>query len=98
MFLYGHKKQRVVIEFFTAKEVNLIEIHRHLNSVNREHTINVSTVRYWVSHFKRGERKIEDKPQSSWSAMAMTADNSRCTDAMIKQDRQIRRHPHSSFY
>jgi transposase-like protein len=65
----------VAIEFLTAKEVSPEEIHRRLSSVSGEHTVNVSTVRCWVRHFKSGETEIDDKPPSSRSATAVTVDN-----------------------
>jgi hypothetical protein len=40
-----HMNQTVVIKFLTAEEVNPIEIHRYLNSVYGEHTIDVSTAK-----------------------------------------------------
>jgi hypothetical protein len=52
--IHASMKQRVFIEFVTPEEVSPIEIHRCLNSVCWDYTVDVSTVRRWVRHFKSG--------------------------------------------
>jgi hypothetical protein len=79
-------KQTVVTEFFTTKKAGPTGIQRRLNSVHRERTTDVSTVRHWVRRFKSCETEIGDKPQSSQPAMAVTVGNKIHTHALIKQD------------
>jgi hypothetical protein len=57
-------KQRAVTKFLTAEEVGPIEMYRCLNIVYGEHTVDVSTVRCWIMHFKSGETEIRDKSRS----------------------------------
>jgi hypothetical protein len=73
-----------VTEFLNAEEVSLIKIHRHLNSVYGKHTVDVSTVRHWVRHFKSSDTETGDMACSSQPAMTLTADNKSHTDVLIK--------------
>jgi hypothetical protein len=54
-------KQQVEKVSLIAKEVSPVEIHRCLNSLFGELTIDVSTVRHWVRHFNSDETEIRDK-------------------------------------
>ena len=45
-------KQRAAIEFLTAKKVPPIEIHRRMQAVCGDQSVDVSTVRCWVRRFK----------------------------------------------
>jgi len=48
-------KQRAVIEFLTAKNVKPTDIHRRLQTVYGNETVDRSTVSHWVSKCKLSE-------------------------------------------
>jgi transposase len=48
-------KQRAVIEFLKAEKFSPIEIHRRMQAVYGDQSVDVSTVRRWVRRFKEGE-------------------------------------------
>jgi len=48
-------KQRAVIEFLTAEKIPPNEIHRRMQAIYGEQSVDVSTVRRWVRQFKDGE-------------------------------------------
>jgi len=48
-------KQRAVIEFLTEEKVPPIEIHRRMQVVYGDQSVDVSTVRLWLTPFKDGE-------------------------------------------
>jgi transposase len=82
-------RQRVVIEFLTAEGSSPIKIHRRLRSVFGEDTIDVSSVRSWVRHFKSGEYDNGDRPRSGRPATAATMENKDKFDALIRDDHLI---------
>ena len=47
-----HMEQRYVTEFLHTKKMAPIDIHRHLLNVDRDQAVDVSTVRWWVVHFR----------------------------------------------
>lgn len=60
-------KQRAVIEFLTAEGVNPTDIHRRLQAVYGDGTIDRSTVNRWAIKFRAsevGKVSIEDEPRT----------------------------------
>ena len=60
-------KQRAVTEFFSAENVTPAEIHRRLQAVCGEHTVNRTTVNRWAIRFSECEpgcANIVDQPRS----------------------------------
>jgi len=60
-------KQRAAIEFLTAEKVPSVEIHRRMQAVYGDQSVDVSTVRRWVRLFKDGEfgqADLSDKTRS----------------------------------
>jgi hypothetical protein len=50
-----------------------------------EHIVDVSTVRSWARHFKRGETEIGRKLRNGRPAPALRADKNH-TEALVEQD------------
>ena len=48
-------KQRAVTEFLSAENVTPAEIHRHLQAVYGENTVNRTTVNHWAIKFRECE-------------------------------------------
>jgi hypothetical protein len=60
-------KQRAVIEFLSAENVTPTEIHRRLQAVYGENTVNRTTVNRWAITFcecEPGRANIVDQPRS----------------------------------
>jgi len=60
-------KQRAVTEFLRAENVTPAEIHRRLQSVYGENTVNRTTVNRWAIEFREyepGRANIVDQPRS----------------------------------
>jgi len=57
-------KQRCVIEFLHAEKIAPIDIHQCLLNVYGDHTVDVSTVMWWVARFSSGDCDMKDKPRS----------------------------------
>jgi hypothetical protein len=60
-------KQRAVTEFLSAENVTPAEIHRHLQAVFGENTVNRTTVNRWAIKFREcepGRDNILDQPHS----------------------------------
>ena len=60
-------KQRAVIEFLTAEGVNPTDIHRRLEVVYGDETVDRSTVNRWVIRFRTaevGKASIGDEPRT----------------------------------
>jgi hypothetical protein len=53
-------EQRVLIKYFSMKDLNSRTIHNELKSVLLEATYSLSTVERWVSRFKTGAATCED--------------------------------------
>jgi len=57
-------KHRVVTEFLSAENVTPAEIHRHLQAVYGENTVNRTTVNRWAIKFREcepGHANIDDQ-------------------------------------
>jgi len=62
-------KQRAVIEFLSAENVTPAEIHRPLQAVYGENTVNRTTVNLWAIKFREcepGRTNIVHQPRSGW--------------------------------
>jgi len=50
-----HMKQRGVIEFLHAEKIAPTDIHQHFLNIYGDQTMDVSTARWWVVHFSKGD-------------------------------------------
>jgi transposase len=69
------QKQRAVTEFLTKEGCRLSDIHRRLQIVYGDDTIDRSNVHRWMQKFKDGETSSEDKPRSGRPSTATTDTN-----------------------
>ena len=83
------QKQRCVIEFLNAEEVQPINIRKCLVNVHGGEIINVSTVRRWVCCFQNGDRDVRDKPCSGYPSMAINEENEARLDELIIHQIQL---------
>jgi transposase len=85
-------KQRAVIEFLSAENITPAEIHRRLQAVYGENTVNRTTVNHWANKFRDcepGHANIVDQPRSG-RPVSMTDDkHQKQVDELIKHDRRI---------
>ena len=85
-------KQIAVTEFLSAENVTLAEIHRHLQAVYGENTVNRTTVNRWSIKFRECEpgcANIVDQPHSG-RPVSMTDDkHQEQVDELIKHDCHI---------
>ena len=85
-------KQRSVIEFLTAENVSPTEIHRRLQGVYGEQTVDRSTVNRWAIKFRDcqpGLGKIVDEQRSGRPVTATDESNRNPVDELIQRDRRI---------
>ena len=54
------QKQRCVIEFLHAENIEPINIHRRLVNIYEADAVDVSTVRRWVRRFQSGDRDVSN--------------------------------------
>lgn len=83
------QKQRAVIEFLTKEGCRPSDIHRRLQNVYGDDTIDKSNVHRWMKKFKEGETSIEDKPRSGRPSTATTDTNRQRVDELIRADRRV---------
>ena len=60
-------KQRAVTEFLSTENITPAEIHRHLQAVYGENTVNRTTINCWTIKFREcepGHANIVDQPRS----------------------------------
>jgi transposase len=85
-------KQRAVIEFLSAENVTPTEIHRRLQAVYGEHTVDRTTVNRWAIKFREcepGLASIVDQPCNG-RPVSMTDDkHQKQVDELIKHDTHI---------
>jgi hypothetical protein len=92
---YGGKsrlKQRVVTEFLSAEKVTPVEIHRRLQAVFCENTVNRTTVNRWAIEFhecEQGRANIVDQPHSRITVSVTYDRHQTQVDELIKHDRHI---------
>jgi hypothetical protein len=56
------QEQHAVIEILTKEGCGLSDIHRRLQNVYGDDTIDKSNVHRWMKKFRDGETSTEDKP------------------------------------
>ena len=85
-------KQRAVTEFLSAENVTTAEIHRRLQAVYGENTVNRATVNRWVIKFgecEPGRANIVDQPRSGKPVSVTDDKHQKQVDELIKHDRRI---------
>ena len=85
-------KQRAVTEFLSAENVTPAQIHRRLQSVYGENTVNRTTVNRWAIQFREcesGRANIVDQPRSGRPVSATDDKHQKQVDELIKHDRRI---------
>ena len=87
--MYVRQKQRCVIEFLHAEEIEPINIHRRLVNVYGADAVDVSTVRRWVRRFQSGDRDVSDKARSGRPCTSTTPENEARLDQLIRANRRI---------
>jgi hypothetical protein len=86
-------KQRAVTEFLSAENVKPAEIHRRLQAVYGEDTVNRTTINRWAIKFSECEpcsANIVDQPRSG-RPVSVTDDDKhqKQVDELMKHDRRI---------
>ena len=85
-------KQRAVTEFLSAENVTPAEIHRHLQAVYGENTVNRTTVNGWAIKFRKcepGRANIVDQPRRGRPVSVTDDKHQKQVDELIKHDRRI---------
>ena len=85
-------KQRVVTESLSAENVTPAEIHRRLQAVYGENTVNRTTVNRWAIKFREcepGDANIVDQPRSGRPVSVTDDKHQKQVDELIKHDRLI---------
>ena len=82
-------KQKAVIEFLTKEGITPKEISDRLKNVYGASALSHSSVKRWVIHFKSGSSDITDKERSGRPLSAVTEENKRSVDELIRSDRRI---------
>lgn len=85
-------KQRAVIEFLTAENVNPSDIYRRLKPVYGDETVDRTTVNRWAIKFRvseAGKANIEDKPRSGRPVSVTDAKHQKEVDELIQSNRRI---------
>jgi len=85
-------KQHAVTEFLSAENITPTEIHRRLQAVYGEDTVNRTTVNCWAIKFcecEPGHANIVDQPRSGRPVSVTDDKYQKQVDEMIKHDRHI---------
>ena len=85
------QKQRAVIEFLVCEGETPVNIHRGLQNVYKEITLDYSNVRRWVCRLndeKVGTASVADKPRSGRPSSSVIPANNAKSDALIREDRR----------
>jgi len=85
-------KQRGVTEFLGADNVMPAEIHRRLQTVYGENTVNRTTVNRWAIKFREceaGRAYIVHQPRSERPVSVSDNKHQKQVDELIKHDRRI---------
>ena len=85
-------KQLAVTEFLSAENVTPAEIHRRLQAVYGENTVNRNTVNCWTIKFREcepGRANIVDQPRSGRPVSVTDDKHEKQVDELIKYDRRI---------
>jgi transposase len=76
------QKQRAVIEFLTKEGRRLPDIHRRLQKVYADVTIDRSNMHGWMKKFKERETSIEDKQRNGRPSTETTGTNRQRVDEL----------------
>jgi len=82
-------KQRSVTEFLSAENVRTAEIHRRLQAVYGENTVNRTTANRWAIKFREcepGRANIFDQPRSGRPVSVTDEKHQKQVDGLIKHD------------
>ena len=85
-------KKRAVTEFLSAENVTPAEIHRRLQAVYGENTVNRTTINRWAIKFREcepGRANIVDQPRSGRPGSVTDDKHQKQVDELIKHDRRI---------
>jgi len=85
-------KQRAVTEFLSAENVTPDEIHRRLQAVYSENTVNRTTINHWAIKFcecETGRAYIVDQPRSGRPVSVTDDKHQKEVDELIKHDCRI---------
>jgi len=85
-------KQRAVTEILSAENVTPAEIHRCLQAVNGENTVNRTTVNRWAVKFREcepGSANIVDQPRSGRLVSVTDDKHQKQVDELNKHDRRV---------
>ena len=86
------QKQRAVIEFLVAEGESPVNIHRRLQNVYRDYTLDYSNVCRQVRRLKDeqvGDASIADKPHTGRPSSLVNPANEAKADALIREDRRL---------
>lgn len=86
-------KQRAVIEFLTAENVNPTNIHRRLQAVYGQETVDRTTVNRWALKFREsetGRAQISDQPRSGRPVTATDEAHQLQVHNLIQSNRRIK--------
>ena len=85
-------KQHAATEFLSGENVTPAEIHRHLEGVYGEDTVNRTTVNRWAIKFREcepGRANIVDQPRCGRPVSVTDDKHQKQFDELIKHDRRI---------
>jgi hypothetical protein len=85
-------KQRAVNEFLSGENITPAEIHRCLQAMYGENTVNRTTVNCWAIKFREcepGHANIVDQPRSGRPVSVTDDRHQKQVDELIKHDRRI---------
>ena len=92
MCLYFSKmlniKHRAVITFFIRKGLNITEISKEQDNVDKNSPPSYRTVTEWVTEFKSPERAFEDAPRMGHSFTITTDENIEVVERIVMHNRQ----------
>ena len=82
-------EHRAVITFFIRKGLNITEISKEQDNVDKNSHPSYRTVSEWVTEFKNPERAFEDAPRMGHSFTITTDENIEAVERIVMRDRQI---------
>ena len=90
-YLELRQKQRAVTDFLVTDGETPVNIHRRLQNMHKENTLDYSNVRRWVCPLndkKVGTASVADKPRSGRPSFYVNPANKAKADALIREDRR----------
>ena len=82
-------EHRAVINFFTRKGLNTIEISKELDNVYKDSAPLYHTVARWVAEFKDPERAFEDAPRMGRPSTITSDGNIEVVERIVMRNRQV---------